>query len=94
MMDFAAQMRKATGEELDRLRTIQRVTAIKLFKAVIMDTPVGNPELWEIEKPPEGYTGGNLRANWYLTIKTPSTRYSETAIDKSMQHLKESSRGS
>lgn len=61
---------------------------IALFSAVILATPVGNPDLWIYnrgtkENPdyvdyiayqgyPDGYVGGRLRGNWQVTFNTPS----------------------
>lgn len=81
-MSFSDELKSQSESILNEQEKKIRAVTIKLFSAVIKDTPVGNPDLWEMKNPPEGYTGGNLRANWYLTSKTPSTRYSESLIDE------------
>lgn len=54
----------------DKARTIVRRVAIETLSRVVMRTPVGNPSLWK-SKPPAGYVGGRLRANWATSIGTP-----------------------
>jgi hypothetical protein len=45
---------------------------------VIQGSPVGNRELWKINKNrnkrkllPKGYVGGNFRGNWQASVNTP-----------------------
>jgi hypothetical protein len=47
----------------------------------VLRTPVGNPDLWK-SKPPKGYVGGRLRANWTVSIGVPDTTTTD-AIDQS-----------
>lgn len=47
------------------MRAVKRGVMIKLFGAVIKDTPVGT------SNPKRGYTGGRLRGNWTFTKGTP-----------------------
>ena len=42
---------------------------IQVGDGVILDTPVGNPDLWE-SPPPKNYVGGRARGNWQSTIDT------------------------
>lgn len=44
---------------------LKRAVMIKLFSAVIKDTPVGTSD------PKRHYTGGRLRGNWTFTVGTP-----------------------
>lgn len=76
-MSFANDIEKfARNTELEILK-VKRATALKLFSAIIKDTPVGNPDLWQASwvdsdgratDPPEGYVGGRLRANWMTSL--------------------------
>lgn len=55
-----------------------RAVGIKLFSAVIMDSPVGDPSLWKgakgiKAKPPKGYVGGRLRGNWRCSLSKADT---------------------
>jgi hypothetical protein len=59
---------------------VVRKATIDLFSAVVMRTPVGNPTLWK-SKPPPGYVGGRLRANWIVSLDRPDTSTTD-AIDK------------
>lgn len=60
---------------------VVRKVAIDLLTATVLRTPVGNPTLWK-SKPPKGYVGGRLRANWNVSLVTPDTGTTD-AIDKS-----------
>ena len=59
---------------------VVRKVSIDLLTATVMRTPVGNPDLWK-SKPPKGYVGGRLRANWNVSLVTPDTSTTD-AIDK------------
>lgn len=82
-MDFNEFARK-TLERADRLI---RAVGIKTFSSVIRDTPVGDPDLWKANegktkpKPPPGYVGGRLRANWRCSLAMPDTSTDES-VDK------------
>lgn len=64
-------------------RTVVRKVSIDLLTATVLRTPVGNPELWK-NKPPKGYVGGRLRANWNVSLVSPDATTTD-AIDKSGQ---------
>lgn len=64
-------------------RTVVRKFSIDLLTATVLRTPVGNPDLWK-RKPPKGYVGGRLRANWNVSLVTPDTSTS-VLIDKDGQ---------
>jgi hypothetical protein len=55
---------KANGEQV-----VQKVGA-DVLASVVDKTPVGNPSLWK-SKPPKGYVGGRLRANWNVSFGAP-----------------------
>lgn len=89
-MTFEEFVRK-TLERADRLI---RAVGIKTFSAVIRDTPVGDPDLWQsswldskdratVANNPglEGYVGGRLRANWQCSLGM-----ADTTTDESTQH--------
>ncbi len=68
-IDFNDFARK-TLERADRLI---RIVGIKTFSAVIRDTPVGDPDLWQSTSPLKGYVGGRLRGNWRCSLSMPDT---------------------
>ena len=89
-LDFTAFARK-TLERADRLI---RAVGIKTFSAVIKDTPVGDPDLWQsswldtkgkatvaFNPHLEGYVGGRLRANWRCSLGMADTSTDES-VDK------------
>lgn len=54
-------------------QVVQR-TALSIDRDLVLETPVGNPDLWQNpEAAPEGYTGGRARANWLASINTSET---------------------
>ena len=53
-----------TGEDI--IEVVQQ-TCVEVFTKIIMDTPVGKPELWK-KKPPADYKAGALRANWQTSL--------------------------
>lgn len=76
-LSLAAFAKKAP----EQARTVVRKVSIDLLTATVLRTPVGNPDLWQ-SKPPKGYVGGRLRANWTVSIGAPDTT-TTAAIDKS-----------
>lgn len=54
----------------DRDKVI-RSSLIDLSTAIIKDTPVGDPDLWQ-SKPPRGYVGGTLRGAWNASTGSPN----------------------
>lgn len=78
-MTFKRDMQKAEKEIEKAAAKAISAASIKLFSAIVMATPVGNPSLWKTKYPPKGYTGGRLRANWNASIgKADSSVTSET----------------
>ena len=63
-------------EEVERIR---KSVIIELFSSVIMDTPVGNPDNWNMTEAQRdaarasGYVGGSLRGNWIISSGAPNT---------------------
>lgn len=76
-MNFAQDIEDFVKKSEGEILRVKRATALKLFSAIIKDTPVGNPDLWQslwkdsdgrAIDPPEGYVGGRLRANWMVSL--------------------------
>ncbi|WP_426287545.1 hypothetical protein [Luteibacter sp. E-22] len=77
---FALSLHAFAKKAPENARQVVRKVAIDLLTATVLRTPVGNPDLWK-RKPPAGYVGGRLRANWTVALVAPDTTTSE-AIDK------------
>lgn len=76
---------------LERADALIRAVGIKTFSAVIRDTPVGDPDLWQsswldskgratvaFNSHLEGYVGGRLRANWNCSLGMADTSTTES----------------
>lgn len=83
-MSFAADLKKASVAIINESNEIRQAITIELFNSVILDTPVGNPDLW-LHKDSDGtyvdyifargepdYVGGRARGNWQITLGTPA----------------------
>jgi hypothetical protein len=81
---FALDLAKFREQAGDNARQVVRKVSIDLLTKIVLRTPVGNPSLWK-SKPPAGYVGGRLRANWAVTFQFPST-VTTTATDKHGQN--------
>lgn len=90
---------------LKRADLLIRAVGIKTFSAIIRDTPVGDPDLWKSgkadskgrKKPPTGYVGGRLRANWNCSLGMADTSTTEStnhaaAIPAMMQTVETANR--
>jgi len=71
-MSFALDLRRAVSNIKEGTEKTIKGTLFSLSARIIKDTPVGNPSLWK-NKPPKGYVGGALRANWQANINTTAT---------------------
>jgi hypothetical protein len=80
-MSFSADITKFVIVAKKNPKRTRDAVLLKLFGAVIKDTPVGNPDLWK-SKPPPGYVGGRLRGNWQTNIGSPDLS-TDSPIDKS-----------
>lgn len=68
---FALSLAAFAAKAPDKARAVVRKVAIDTLSRVVLRTPVGNPQMWK-SKPPAGYVGGRLRANWNTSIGAPS----------------------
>ena len=48
-----------------------RAITMKIDNKLVQRSPVGDAKYWK-SKPPPGYTGGRFRANWQLSIGSPT----------------------
>jgi hypothetical protein len=67
---FALDLRKFAEKAGANSRIVVTKFAQALLAQVVNRTPVGNPSLWK-SKPPAGYVGGRLRANWTVGLGAP-----------------------
>lgn len=68
---FELQLAKFAEKAGDNARTVIRKVSTDVLTKVVLRTPVGNPSLWK-SKPPAGYVGGRLRANWNVSFGHPN----------------------
>lgn len=75
---FSLQLQRFIEKAGDNVDQVVRKSALQVAQSVIMKSPVGDPTKWK-SKPPPGYVGGRLRANWNVAfgridpLTTPST---------------------
>ena len=75
---FGPDLAEFARKTLLRADLLKRGIGIKLFSAVIKDSPVGNPDLWKRKKAPPGYVGGRFRANWNCSLGRADTTTTES----------------
>lgn len=87
---FAAQVHLFADKANARNDAVRRAITLKLLGAVVLDTPVGNPDGWNMPEEQKaavrrsGYVGGRLRGNW--TPSNGQPQFTEgTAPDPSGQ---------
>lgn len=69
----AAYKKKVLGV----LEAAVKKTALSVDRELVLETPVGNPDLWQSPAPP-GYSGGRARANWFASINIPRSDTTES----------------
>lgn len=52
-------------------RRVHQKMHIQLADGLILDTPVGNPDLWQ-NPPPPNYVGGRARGAWQSSVGRPA----------------------
>lgn len=70
-MSFTLDLKEYVDKTGEDIVEVVQQTAIEVFTKIIMDTPVGKPELWK-KKPPANYKAGALRANWQTSVNQES----------------------
>jgi len=80
---FALDLRAFVAKAKAAPAQVVRKVSIDLLTATVLRTPVGNPDLWK-SKPPAGYVGGRLRANWTVSLVEPDNTTSD-ATDQTGQ---------
>lgn len=70
-MSFADDVKRFAQKAGRSLDATVRGVEMRLFRAVIKDSPVGDPSQWKSPAPP-GYVGGRFRGNWQASIGSPA----------------------
>lgn len=87
MAKFSEQVAAWNKKAVQQVDKDVRGITLSLFSRVILESPVGNPELWAVNSAakrawrakhgrpeiykPPGYSGGRFRANWTVSIGSP-----------------------
>lgn len=61
-------------EMLGDIKTTKMAIVFDMFRALVLATPVGNPDLWRSLRgraAPKGYVGGTARASWFVSPRRP-----------------------
>lgn len=88
---FAAEFAKMLRVAGDKAEMVVKKSALSVLSAIEIKSPVGDPETWLYfhpqkktyvdfllyRDPPPGYTGGQFRANWNLSIEAVDTSTTE-----------------
>lgn len=75
---FAAEFAKMLRVAEDKAELVVKKSAMQVLSAIDFKSPVGDPDTWA-SPAPLGYTGGQFRANWNLSIEAMDT---DTTTDK------------
>jgi hypothetical protein len=67
---FSLALRDFAEKANAKVHTVVTKFSQDILARVVNRTPVGNPSLWK-SKPPAGYVGGRLRANWTVGLGGP-----------------------
>lgn len=66
-MSFTLDIKEYADKTGKDIVDIVQQTCAEVFTKIIIDTPVGNPELWK-GSPPADYKPGALKANWQTSL--------------------------
>lgn len=75
---FAAEFAKMLRAAEYKAELVVKKSAMQVLSAIELKSPVGDPDTWA-SPAPLGYTGGQFRANWNLSIEAMDT---DTTTDK------------
>lgn len=82
---FAINFTKLINAAKDKAEIVIKKTAFNILESLDYRSPVGDPTLWQYSAP-AGYTGGQFRANWNISINSIDT--SITASTDNQGNLK------
>lgn len=69
---FALDLSKFIAKANGNVEQVVQKVGADILRSVVERTPVGDPSRWK-SKPPKGYVGGRLRANWNVSFGSPDT---------------------
>lgn len=90
-MAFDKNLMGFVDDVTDDVTELQRIIAMQFLAEVVSLSPVGNRELWAINKKriadgkpltPKGYIGGAFRANHIVSLGNPDNSYNAENKDK------------
>lgn len=82
MTDLRKYLLSAWDEEEKNLEKEVRVTALQVYRNIVLGTPVGNPALWKNpEAAPEGYIGGSARQSWNIDLNIVDTKITKATTE-------------
>lgn len=70
-MSFSMQIAEFIAKTKADTDLVVRAITMKIDNKLVQRSPVGDAKYWKY-KPPPGYTGGRFRANWQLSIGSPT----------------------
>lgn len=70
-MSFSMQIAEFIAKTKANQDLVVRAITMKIDNKLVQRSPVGDATYWK-NKPPPGYTGGRFRANWQLSIGSPT----------------------
>lgn len=68
---FSLQIAEFIAKAKANQDLVVRAITMKIDNKLVQRSPVGDATYWK-NKPPPGYTGGRFRANWQLSIGSPT----------------------
>lgn len=68
---FSLQIAEFIAKTKANQDLVVRAITAKIDSKLVQRSPVGDAKYWK-HKPPPGYTGGRFRANWQLSIGSPT----------------------
>lgn len=73
---FKRDFRKLLDRAGDKADAVVRSTAQQMIDSMIINSPVGDPKIWQ-SPAPAGYSGGTFRANWHIGLGSIDTDTSQ-----------------
>jgi hypothetical protein len=70
-MSFSMQIAEFIAKTKANQDLVVRAITMKIDNKLVQRSPVGDAKYWK-SKPPPGYGGGRFRANWQLSIGSPT----------------------
>ena len=68
---FSLQIAEFIAKTKANQDLVVRAITMKIDNKLVQRSPVGDAKYWK-SKPPPGYTGGRFRANWQLSVGSPT----------------------